>query len=198
MNLIPARFCRCRECVAIRRVARARRWRRLLCRLGLHRWGGAPERGVKCGGCGMDRRTRTVWQPGTLRGEPARRHPRTGEVQFILWKAGDPPGRAEDYWIRYDSTWWPQFVPAVEESGTAAPEPRSSARLVRLWGSVSRWIARRYYRKAIESLCESRIYLEKMAFTQEARVLDKPIEELARIHVRLRQSTTNSEQPGKR
>lgn len=47
----------------------------------------------------------------------ARRHKSTLEVQFILWKAGQQ-GHAENYWHRFDPSWWPSFV-----SGKAQREP---------------------------------------------------------------------------
>lgn len=52
------------------------------------------------------------WEYGTCRAGRARRHRRTGEVQFILWKAGEQ-GHAEDYWYAMDRQWWPLFVPAA-------------------------------------------------------------------------------------
>lgn len=41
---------------------------------------------------------------------PARKHRKKGNVQFILWKAGQQ-GHTEDYWHDYDSSWWALFVP---------------------------------------------------------------------------------------
>lgn len=42
--------------------------------------------------------------------DPARRHRKTGEVQFILWEAGEQ-GHIEPYWHPMNSYWWPYFVP---------------------------------------------------------------------------------------
>lgn len=54
------------------------------------------------------------WEYGTCEPEPgtgvARRHRRKGNVQFVLWKAGEQ-GHTEDYWHDFDSSWWPSFKP---------------------------------------------------------------------------------------
>jgi hypothetical protein len=58
------------------------------------------------------RAARQEWDSGKLCGSPARRHRKTGECQFVLWQAGEQ-GHAEDFWIRFDSSWWSQFLPNV-------------------------------------------------------------------------------------
>jgi hypothetical protein len=55
---------------------------------------------------------RDKWEDG-LAGDPlrpARRHKQSGEVQFVLWPAGEQ-GHSEDKWIAFDRYWWPTFVP---------------------------------------------------------------------------------------
>lgn len=49
------------------------------------------------------------WIAGTCNNLPARKHRRKGNVQFVLWKAGEH-GHKEDYWINFDSSWWKTFV----------------------------------------------------------------------------------------
>jgi hypothetical protein len=44
---------------------------------------------------------------------PARKNTLTGEVQFVLWRAGQQ-GHKEDYWHRFDSSWWSQFKPNIK------------------------------------------------------------------------------------
>lgn len=39
----------------------------------------------------------------------ARRN-RKGEVQFVMWKAGEHD-HTEDYWINMNAFWWPTFQP---------------------------------------------------------------------------------------
>lgn len=75
------------------------------------------------------------WIYGTCRDRPARKHRRKGNVQFILWKAGEQ-GHKEDYWIDFDSSWWDGFTeiksqskntPAINISkSTETGEPRSN------------------------------------------------------------------------
>lgn len=50
------------------------------------------------------------YEYGTVRETKARRDRRTGEVQFVLWKAGEQ-GHEADYWHKFDDSWWPLFVP---------------------------------------------------------------------------------------
>jgi cysteinyl-tRNA synthetase len=51
---------------------------------------------------------------GSIGDTPARKNNKTGEVQFVLWKAGEQ-GHKEDYWIRFDSSWWSQFKPEIND-----------------------------------------------------------------------------------
>lgn len=53
-----------------------------------------------------------VWEYGACRGIVARRG-RCGNVQFVLWKAGQQ-GHIEDYWHDFDSSWWSLFVPDMK------------------------------------------------------------------------------------
>ena len=48
------------------------------------------------------------WQYGTCRNRVARRHRIKGNVQFVLWKAGEH-GHTKDYWYNFDSYWWSHF-----------------------------------------------------------------------------------------
>jgi hypothetical protein len=50
------------------------------------------------------------WIYGICNGSIARKHRKKGNVQMILWKAGEQ-GHKEDYWHDFDSSWWPQFIP---------------------------------------------------------------------------------------
>lgn len=50
----------------------------------------------------------TCWTYGMCSGRVARRHYGTGEVQHIIWKAGEQ-GHSEDCWIGFDRSWWPEF-----------------------------------------------------------------------------------------
>jgi hypothetical protein len=59
-----------------------------------------------------------VWEYGTCKTVHAPRHAKrdriTGEVWFVLWEKGDRQGEhvyAEDFWVRYDAYWWPNFKP---------------------------------------------------------------------------------------
>lgn len=57
-----------------------------------------------------------VWEYGTCRDRKARRHNKNGNVQFVLWKAGEQ-GHKEDWWHDFDSFWWPEFnLPTGERS----------------------------------------------------------------------------------
>jgi hypothetical protein len=51
-----------------------------------------------------------VWIYGTCRGRLARKHRKKGNVQFVLWEAGQQ-GHTEDYWHNFDSRWWNGFEP---------------------------------------------------------------------------------------
>lgn len=55
------------------------------------------------------------WQYGKCRGQIARCNRRTGEVQFILWPKGSNQAghiHTEDFWIAFNSFWWPEFTPS--------------------------------------------------------------------------------------
>ena len=58
-------------------------------------------------------RHRHTWQYGTIANSPARRHRKTGEVQLILWKAGEQ-GHATDYWHRMGAGWEEYFIPGID------------------------------------------------------------------------------------
>jgi hypothetical protein len=56
-----------------------------------------------------------AWEYGIFKYDtPARRHVRKGNVQFVLWKAGDH-GHAEDFWYDADRSWWPSFEASPNE-----------------------------------------------------------------------------------
>ena len=56
------------------------------------------------------------WEYGTAGLPPyrARRHRKTGDVQFVLWEAGQQ-GHTEDYWINFSSFWYHTFKPDKQE-----------------------------------------------------------------------------------
>lgn len=62
------------------------------------------------------------WEYGTAGpgDRPARRHAKNGNVQFVLWKAGQQ-GHARDYWHNFDSSWWPTF----KRSNASAQTPQA-------------------------------------------------------------------------
>jgi len=51
-----------------------------------------------------------AWEMGTCNGRPARRHRANGNVQFVLWKAGEQ-GHEADFWHDFDRSWWIMFEP---------------------------------------------------------------------------------------
>lgn len=51
-----------------------------------------------------------MWVYGTCNGRPARKHRINGNVQFVLWRAGEQ-GHEEDYWHNFDPSWWHGFKP---------------------------------------------------------------------------------------
>lgn len=51
-----------------------------------------------------------IYEYGVLYGGRARRVVRTGEVQFVLWKAGEQ-GHLVDFFCRADQSHWPNFEP---------------------------------------------------------------------------------------
>jgi hypothetical protein len=56
-------------------------------------------------------RRKPLYEYGTVNGKHARKNRKTGEVQFVMWKAGEQ-GHMQDYWINFNSYLWPQFEPA--------------------------------------------------------------------------------------
>jgi len=50
------------------------------------------------------------WIHGKCSHHNARKHRKKGNVQFVLWKAGEH-GHKKDYWIDYDPYWWHRFEP---------------------------------------------------------------------------------------
>ena len=57
-------------------------------------------------------RGKTLYEYGTCGDGPARRNRLTGEVQFVLWKAGEQ-GHTEDYWHKFGAGWEKQFKPNI-------------------------------------------------------------------------------------
>jgi hypothetical protein len=53
-----------------------------------------------------------VWEYGTCGEGVARRHRIKGNVQFVIWRAGEQ-GHDKDCWINFDSSWWSLFKPDV-------------------------------------------------------------------------------------
>lgn len=51
----------------------------------------------------------------------ARRNNFTGEVQFILWRAGEQ-GHEKDYWHQFDKYWWRFFQSEEKQMSTHHPE----------------------------------------------------------------------------
>jgi hypothetical protein len=50
-----------------------------------------------------------IWIYGSCgKQECVRKHRIYGNVQFVLWKAGEQ-GHEQDHWHDMDSSWWPQF-----------------------------------------------------------------------------------------
>lgn len=68
---------------------------------------------------------------GRCNGRLARRHKLSGEVEFILWKKGDRQGDhvyTDNFWCRFDPSWWDQFVPArPQDVGDAASSESGQA-----------------------------------------------------------------------
>lgn len=55
-------------------------------------------------------RGKPLYEYGTCRDKPARRNRITGEVQFVLWNAGEQ-NHTEDYWHKFGDGWEKQFKP---------------------------------------------------------------------------------------
>lgn len=54
--------------------------------------------------------SKSIWVYGRCNGVSARRHKKNGNVQFVLWTAGEQ-GHTEDYWHNFDNYWWRDFKP---------------------------------------------------------------------------------------
>lgn len=51
-----------------------------------------------------------IWEYGECRERKARRHKLSGNVQFVIWQAGEH-GHTSDYWVDFNSWWWKEFKP---------------------------------------------------------------------------------------
>ena len=62
------------------------------------------------------RHYRHTWELGSCgnSNRPARRHRKNGNVQFLLWPAGEQ-GHRVDYWHDFDSSWWNTFESELED-----------------------------------------------------------------------------------
>lgn len=64
------------------------------------------------------RRKEAQWEYGVVSSErlssvkSARRHRKNGNVQFILYKAGQE-GYSSDFWVDFDKYWWKFFKPTI-------------------------------------------------------------------------------------
>lgn len=50
---------------------------------------------------------------GTCKSKHARRNKKSGNVQFVLWKAGEQ-GHNNEWWCDFDSSWWVGFEPYTD------------------------------------------------------------------------------------
>jgi hypothetical protein len=50
----------------------------------------------------------SLWVYGICNGQKARKHKIKGNVQFVLWKAGEK-GHTKDYWHDFENGWWSEF-----------------------------------------------------------------------------------------
>ena len=50
-----------------------------------------------------------IWVYGYCKKSKARKHRIKGNVQFIMWKAGEQ-GHVEDFWLDMNDWWWPCFT----------------------------------------------------------------------------------------
>lgn len=53
---------------------------------------------------------KSEWIYGECHNRPARKHRKNGNVQFVLWKAGEH-GHKEDYWHNFGPGWEKLFIP---------------------------------------------------------------------------------------
>ncbi len=52
----------------------------------------------------------SIWEYGICKNQRARRNKLIGNVQCVLWKAGEQ-GHKKDYWVDFYSDWWDEFKP---------------------------------------------------------------------------------------
>lgn len=57
-----------------------------------------------------------LYEYGHVSDIPARRNRKTGEVQFVLWKAGEQ-GHQQDFWHKFGDGWEKRFVPDLSKNG---------------------------------------------------------------------------------
>jgi len=55
------------------------------------------------------------WIYGTCRDRRARKHRKKGNVQFVLWKAGEQ-GHKEDFWHDFHKHWWGAFIANTDQN----------------------------------------------------------------------------------
>jgi hypothetical protein len=60
-----------------------------------------------------ERHIRPTYECGRIGALRSRRHRYTGEVQFILWHAGEQ-GHTTDYWHRMGDGWANYFIPDID------------------------------------------------------------------------------------
>lgn len=63
------------------------------------------------------------YEYGVCNGRPARRSVKRGNVQFVLWEAGEQ-GHAVDCWHNFDSSWWPKFCVSATPDNAAKTTAR--------------------------------------------------------------------------
>jgi hypothetical protein len=75
-------------------------------------------------------KNQSEWEYGTacVDGRKARRHRKRGNVQFVLWNAGEQ-GHIEDYWHDLDYSWWKTFKPSNAERNGERSESDCRAEL---------------------------------------------------------------------
>lgn len=54
-------------------------------------------------------KNKELYEYGICKNRPARRNTMTGDVQFILWKAGEQ-GHKVDFWINFGHGWSDDFI----------------------------------------------------------------------------------------
>lgn len=68
------------------------------------------------------------WSYGICHNSVARRHKTKGNVQFVLWNAGEQ-GHTEDFWHDMNTYWWSFFIPQHNKSACAAHKKNIILRL---------------------------------------------------------------------